>query len=118
MQMRIFGQDLNVNPVLREWVERRLSFALDRFAARIAEVTVRFRDINGPKGGVDQQCRIEVATIRSGKLTAQATGRDAEEAVSVAADRIARRLKDGIDRKRTIRLHEGAGLRTVAENAS
>jgi putative sigma-54 modulation protein len=116
MQMKVFAQDRNVAPVLREWVERRLSFALGRFAARIEEITVRFRDINGPRGGVDQQCRIEVSTVRLGKLTAQAIGHDAEAAVSLAADRIARRLKDVIDRKRTIRLHAGANLRSVAQN--
>jgi hypothetical protein len=37
---------------LREYAERRLSFALRRFADQVQDVTVRLVDVNGPRGGV------------------------------------------------------------------
>lgn len=43
----------------RDWVRLRLGRAFDRFALRIDRVTVRFRDLNGPRGGVDHACVIK-----------------------------------------------------------
>lgn len=38
---------------------KRAGFALDRFADRIGKVSVKFEDINGPKGGIDKRCTVE-----------------------------------------------------------
>ncbi len=38
---------------------RRAGFALDRFAERIRNVSLRFEDVNGPRGGVDKRCTVE-----------------------------------------------------------
>jgi ribosome-associated translation inhibitor RaiA len=44
----------------RAHVRRRLERSLGRFARRIGRATVHCRDVNGPRGGVDQACRIEL----------------------------------------------------------
>lgn len=44
----------------REWVRRRLGRALGRFSLFIDRVSVRFRDLNGPRGGIDNACVIKV----------------------------------------------------------
>jgi hypothetical protein len=41
---------------LREYAERRLSFALRRFARQVQRATVRLVDVNGPRRGVDSRC--------------------------------------------------------------
>ena len=41
-------------------VAQKLAAKLGKFAASIARVSVRVTDVNGPRGGVDQRCRIEV----------------------------------------------------------
>jgi putative sigma-54 modulation protein len=43
---------------LRVYAERRLAFALRRFENHTRHATVRFGDLNGPKGGVDSCCTI------------------------------------------------------------
>lgn len=40
---------------LRQYVERRLRFALGRFAHRLDQLQVRLEDVNGPRGGLDQR---------------------------------------------------------------
>lgn len=43
-----------------EQVHKRALSALGRFSTRIANVVVRLEDLNGPKGGVDKRCTIEL----------------------------------------------------------
>ena len=44
----------------REYIRRRLGEKLGRHAKSVERVSVRLRDVNGPRGGVDVQCRIKV----------------------------------------------------------
>jgi ribosome-associated translation inhibitor RaiA len=50
---------LAVEPELRERIHERLGLRLGKFAPRIERITVRFDDVNGPRGGVDVACRIK-----------------------------------------------------------
>ena len=88
---------------LEEQLKRRLRFALGRFGDRIRRAAVRLADLNGPRGGEDQHCRIEVSLVPSGSIMAEATDAEIELAVSRAADRITRRIRDALDRRRTLR---------------
>jgi hypothetical protein len=38
---------------------KRANVTLDRVAARIRLVSVRFEDLNGPRGGVKKRCVVE-----------------------------------------------------------
>jgi len=44
----------------RTYIRRRLGEKLGKYERRIERVTVRMRDINGPRGGPDIQCRIKL----------------------------------------------------------
>jgi hypothetical protein len=44
----------------RAYIRRRLGEKLGKYASSIERVTVRVRDINGPRGGIDVLCRIKV----------------------------------------------------------
>ena len=41
-------------------IRRKLGLRLGKFAWSIERVTVRARDANGPRGGVDQECTVKV----------------------------------------------------------
>ena len=47
-------------PAATSYVRRKLSNKLGGFANDIERVSVRVEDVNGPRGGVDQRCRIKV----------------------------------------------------------
>ncbi len=86
--------------------ERRLQFALSRFASRISRVELVIDDENGPKGGVDTACRIQVSlpglpevvvTDKDSNISA-CIARIAERAQRSVARAVARTRQ--IDRKR------------------
>lgn len=60
---------------------------LGRFASRIREVEVQITDVNGPRGGDDKVCEVEILLRPSGSLLASATAPDAYESVARAAHR-------------------------------
>jgi ribosome hibernation promoting factor len=107
MQVEIRARHGQLSPILEEQLERRLHFALARFGGRIRRTSVIIEDINGPRGGEDQHCKIEVTLVPSGVIMAEATDVEIEPAVGRAADRVARRVGDALDRKRTKRTRSG-----------
>lgn len=60
MQIDIQTSRLTLLDDDRQRIERRAQFALGRMGARIRRVDVRVCDVNGPRGGVDKRCRVQV----------------------------------------------------------
>lgn len=44
----------------RSYIRRKLGMKLGKFSSSIERVSVRVKDVNGPRGGVDQACTIKV----------------------------------------------------------
>lgn len=66
MTLEIRTHQVALHPILRSKIEERVLWSLGRFADRATKVCVKLTDINGPRGGVDKHCRIEV-TVRGQK---------------------------------------------------
>lgn len=90
MKMEVRATQRRVGATLRHHVERRLSFALGRFGRHIQAVKVQLSDLNGPRGGVDQRCRVEVSLASGGRLIVEDTQSYLYAAVSRAAERVGR----------------------------
>ena len=88
MRLEIRFLNLDSSPALRAHVERRLGFALRRFGDRVRSVTVRLADLNGPRGGVDKECRIVMQTRGGGRVLARARRSDLYDAASEAVGRL------------------------------
>ncbi|QDS95727.1 hypothetical protein FF011L_45270 [Roseimaritima multifibrata] len=73
----------------RESVQDLLTGTLARFTPRIAEVSVLVSDENGPRGGVDKLCRVNVQIPGLGMVTT--TGR--HEKMMAAVHEAVRRAK-------------------------
>src|SRR5690348_9291997 len=103
--------DTATAPILQE-AERRLQFALGRFAARIRSVDARLVDVNGPRGGVDQVWHVMVRlTRRSPAVVIEEAGAHPGSAIGRAADRAAQAVSRLLARLRRSR---GRGLRLLA----
>src|SRR4029079_5791418 len=68
--------------------ERRLHFATDRFRENIREIGVALRDVNGPRGGIDKQCKITAKLCCGGAVEIEETRSSFIEAVGRAAKRL------------------------------
>jgi ribosome-associated translation inhibitor RaiA len=84
--------DVTTRYLLRRESERRLRLAADRFQAKIRDFDVIFRDVNGPRGGVDKRCLLRARLRRGGSVEVQAAGSTFSAAIGAAAKRLRRVL--------------------------
>lgn len=110
MQFEIRGKDIYLTGTLRKHVERRLGFALGRFAGRIRRVRVSLDDLNGPKGGMDKSCRLTISVAPSATIVME----DRDSNVYVAIDRLADKAGRCIGR-RLKRPHGSSPSRRISE---
>lgn len=92
------GADMEITEPLKQYVHKSLEKVEKRFGDRITRIEAFFKDVNGPKGGVDKQCIFE-ARLR-GLEPEAATGleADAYDAVRAAAQRLEKVLENRIGR--------------------
>jgi putative sigma-54 modulation protein len=100
MELEIRGQHLRVGDELHDHVERQLNFALGQFESWISGAIVHLEDINGPKGGVDKQCRVLVH-LKGGKtLKIEDVDADFTTAINRAAGRLGQVVSREVDKRR------------------
>ena len=77
---------------LRELVERRVSFTMRRLSWRVPRARVLLSDVNGPRGGVDKRCQLELTTVAAGRVVISSVRRDWRSAIDDALARAVRVL--------------------------
>ena len=78
---------------------RAVEHALDRFAARIRDITVKIRDDNADRGGEDQVCTLAVRVAGGGEFHLHDRDSSAESAVRRLARRATRLVKGLVERR-------------------
>ena len=99
MQIQIHSDDFALTEGLREHIVRRLSYSLNHGGDLISRIVVRLADVNGPKGGVDKCCGIEVRLKGRSAITIDDTQSDLYVAIDRAAERTGRTLHRRIARR-------------------
>ena len=89
------------SPELREAVDHRLGAIFGRFRERIGAVGVYLNDVNGPRGGIDKRCRVELTCFPRDRITATASATFAERAVTAALRRARTLLLRKLRRERS-----------------
>lgn len=87
---------------LRDFAEQRLRFVLRRAAFLVPRVKIRLSDLNGPRGGVDKQCRIELMPERGTPIVVTSAGEDWRLAFENALTRGSRALVRSWQRRRRV----------------
>jgi putative sigma-54 modulation protein len=100
MMIHVRSRQVDVDKEVRAHIERRLQFNIGRFSPRILRVTVRFVDLNGPRGGVDKECRIEIRLLPTGSIYVEDRDANLYAAFDRAADRVARSVARTVKRSR------------------
>ncbi len=95
---------------LRDMTERRVRFVLRRLGWRVSRAEVQMSDLNGPRGGIDKRCQVELRTDGAGSVVVAsvASGWHAalNQALAKAVRFLMRALRRGAD---SGRVHQRAG---------
>ena len=96
--IRVVGVELDRDG--QTYIRRKLGMKLGKFAASIARVTIHVEDVNGPRGGVDQVCRIKVALIGLPSVVFQAQEALLQSAIDGALVGVERAVRRSVQRRR------------------
>ena len=110
----IFESRATHDNTLREHSIGRVRFALRRLSTLVPRAKVQLSDINGPRGGVDKRCQVELTTESAGKLVVYSLARDWRTAIDLALGRATQVLTRNLKRTqkpvrgRKVRLYENS----------
>jgi putative sigma-54 modulation protein len=100
MQIQIRGRDVELDGAVHEYIERSLLSSIGRLSSRVRHMMVQILDLNGPRGGRDKECRVEVRLHPSGRIFVKAREAQIHAAVDRVADRLARAVTRSVERGR------------------
>ena len=100
MNIDIQSLGFSITAALAEHAKRRLQFVLTRRSDCIQRVVMRVGDENGPRGGVDKFCRIQVYLIDAHLAAVEDIGCDLYAVIDRATDRVGRVVVKHLDRSR------------------
>jgi len=100
MRIDIQARGFPLTAPLLDHTERRLRFALTRIRSRITRVVVRLGDANGPRGGSDKFCRMQVYLEHAPPILIEDVGTDLYAVIDRAAERAGRNVAKHVDRLR------------------
>jgi len=102
MQIDIQARNFSLTDALRSHAERRLRFALTCCDDYIQRVVMRLSDINGPRGGTDKRCHLQVVLAGLPDVVVEDIEADLYVAIDRATDRVGRTLVRRIDRQQAL----------------
>lgn len=100
MKLTIRGLSFRPTEAIREHAQRRFESALARHARSVRDIEVVLKDINGPRGGRDQLCRVRVGLAGGGAVHLSKQGHDAYDNISEMAGAVKRAVTRHLDRAR------------------
>ena len=96
--IRVVGVKLKEND--RAYIRQRLGMKLGKYAMSIERVSVRVKDVNGPRGGVDKLCRIKVVLSGLPSVVFQSQAVSLEAAINGALTGVERAVRRSVQRRR------------------
>jgi ribosome-associated translation inhibitor RaiA len=102
MQIEIEARNFPLIQALHSHAERQLRSALTCCGDHIRRVAVRLSDVNGPRGGADKRCRLQVVLAGLPDVVVEDVEADLYVAIDRATDRAGRTLVRKIERRRTL----------------
>lgn len=97
MQIIFESRDADGNQ-MRDMSVHRVRFALRRLSALVPRAKVQFSDVNGPRGGVDKRCQVELSTDAKGTVVIASLASDWRTALDSSLRRAIRVLTRSVQR--------------------
>ncbi len=102
MKIDIQSRGFSLTAALQHYAQRRLHFAMSHCSDHINRVVIRLSDVNGPRGGADKCCRIQIALAGIPNVMVEDTEIDMYAAIDRACDRARRTIVRKVDRQLTL----------------
>lgn len=99
MQIDIQFRGIDASQTLKAHAERRAHFTLGRVGARITRVSISLADINGPKGGADKTCTVQIALQHPGTVVVEEQGADLYQVLDRGLARAGRTVVRRLERQ-------------------
>lgn len=123
MHMTIVSNNLQVSSKQRVLLIERARQTFRRLVNRIEGVTATFVDVNGPKGGIDTMCKLQVSVPKGKNILVTATQENIFSAFAKALAKAKQQLTKLYSRKKATRYLtpkpkslNSAGVETLAEH--
>lgn len=101
MKVLLRGVHLDLSDALRAYVDEHLVSHIERFADdEAAEIDISLVDTNGPKGGVDKECRVTVRLPGLAAVHVTEAGDSLFPAIDASRDRLEKTLKRTLEKRR------------------
>lgn len=101
MHMTIQTNGFQMTTALRAYTEQRLATALGWARHHMRKMAVSLSDINGPRGGVDKRCRIQVQLGGGREVIIDDVDANLYTAIDRAVDRADRAVVRKVERTRS-----------------
>lgn len=102
----------NLTKDKRKHIREELGKKLGKFASSIERVSVRVEDVNGPRGGIDQLCRIKVVLSNLPSVVFEKQDASLDIAIGAALAGTERAVRRTLQRRRMKPIKEMARSRT------
>ena len=102
MQIDIQTRGFSLTHALLGYSQRRVLGAMAYISGHVNRVVIRLSDINGPRGGADKCCHIQVTLAGMPDVIVEDTEIDMYTAIDRAIDRARRTAVRKVDRQQTL----------------
>lgn len=103
MRVSIRSRKFELTPALERYAERRAGVMVERFRDQVRSVEVQLSDVNGPRGGIDKRCQVQIRGPHRLRITIEECDADMYVAIDRALARAKHSLLREIDRRADLR---------------
>ncbi len=98
--VHIRAPQVDLGTTERDYIRRKLGRKLGKYVQATERVSVRIEDVNGPRGGVDQSCRIKVVLRNLPSVVFESRDASLNAAVDAALSGTERAVRRTLERRR------------------
>lgn len=106
MEMTVQTQGFKLTRSLEQFTQYHIHKTLKCCSENIERVVVRLKDINGPKGGDDKHCSVEIKLAHKPVMIITKTSGDMYQGIRQTTKRAARTAMRQLKRRRALRLKQ------------
>jgi putative sigma-54 modulation protein len=110
--VRVIGATLAAQQ--ETYIREKLGLKLGRYAAAIERISVRVTDVNGPRGGIDQRCRIKVVLSALPSVVVERRHAELQAAIDMGLRAVSEAVRRIVGRRRMKPHRRTAGRPPVA----